>query len=327
MSLSYLVDEEHTRYKLGNALIDILVDNLVDLTAQLLCDLGLARLHQLAHHAHNILAALWSCVRNIQVVQRDILHNVLLLVNVALGHGHVLLSFQIEFCRERIATANPLYCTSIGLDVYDISNAHPLFLNGLVNAGVQSELLRSSRAPQRDQEMADGPAVASQWVLGLLWRQLGNFTLVDFLLLLHSQANGATEVLHQRLGLLDLSTVHLAAGHGAKGYLGSKLLADGQRKRSLSCSRPSGEQHSFSSHLLRFDQVHHQAAGFSSSGLADETLRIVVGESIWTQAQAFDVGVCGGTVLARCGLANLADLDWFGACLRGGRAAIRGHCE
>jgi hypothetical protein len=175
--------------------------------------------------------------------------------------------------------------------------------------------------------MADSPAVASQWVLGLLWRQLGDLALVDFLLLLHSQANGATEVLHQRLGLLDLSTVHLAAGHGAKGHLGSKLLADSQRERSLSCSGSSCEQYSFASHLLCFDQVHHETASFSSSGLANEALRIVVGESIWTQAQAFDVRVCGGSVLARSRLAHLADLDGFGACLRGGRAAIRGHCE
>ena len=327
VSLSYLVDEEHTRYKLGNTLIDVLVDDLVDFAAQLLCDLGLARLHQLAHHAHNVLTALWPCVRDVQIVKRDILHDILLLVYITLGHGHVLLGFQIEFCRERIAATNPLDCAGVGLDVYDISNAHSLLLDRLVNAGVQSKLLGSSRAPQCDQQMADGPTVASQRVLGLLWRQFGDFTLVDFLLLLHSQANGATEVLHQRLGLLDFRTVHLAAGHGAKGHLGSKLLADGQRKRSLSCSGSSSEQYSLSSHLLCFDQVHHQTASFSSSGLADEALRIVIGETIWTQAQAFDVGVCGGSVLARGRLADLADLDGFGACLRDGRAAIRGHCE
>jgi hypothetical protein len=327
MYLSYLVDEEHTRYELGDTLINVLVDDLVDLAAQLLCDLGLARLHELAHHAHNILTALWPCVRDVQIVKRDILHNILLLVYIALGHGHVLLGFQIEFCRESIAATNPLDCASVGLNVYNVTNAHSLLLDRLVDTGVQSKLLRSSRAPQCDQKMADGPAVASQRVLGLLWRQLSDFALVDLLLLLHSQANGATEVLHQRLGLLDFSTVHLATGHGAKGHLGSKLLADGQRKRSLSCSRPSSEQHSFAGHFLCFDQVHHQAASFSSSGLADEALRIVVGETVWTQAQAFDVGVCGGSVLARGGLADLADLDGFCACLRGGRAAIRGHCE
>jgi hypothetical protein len=151
MSLSYLVDEEHTRYKLSDTLVDVLVDDLVDFTAQLLCDLGLARLHQLAHHAHNILAALRPCVRDVQVVQSDILHNVLLLVHIAFGHRHVLLGLQIEFCRERIATANPLDCTSVGLNVYNISNAHSLLLDRLVNAGVQSELLRSSRTPQCDQ--------------------------------------------------------------------------------------------------------------------------------------------------------------------------------
>jgi hypothetical protein len=284
MSLSYLVDEEHTRYELGNTLINVLVDDLVDLAAQLLCDLGLARLHQLAHHAHNILAALWSCIRDVQIVKRDILHDILLLVHITLGHGHVLLSLQVELCRERIATANPLDCASVGLDVHNISNAHPLLLDRLVNAGVQSQFLRSSRTPQCDQQMADGPAVASQWVLRLLWGQLGDLALVDFLLLLHPQANGATKVLHQRLSLLDFSAVHFAAGHGAKGHLGSELLADGQRKRSLSCSGPSCEQHSFSSHLLCFDQVHHQAASLSSSGLANEALRVVVGESIWTQA-------------------------------------------
>ena len=161
VSLSYLVDEEHTRYKLGNTLIDVLVDDLVDFAAQLLCDLGLARLHQLAHHAHNVLTALWPCVRDVQIVKRDILHNILLLVYITLGHRHVLLGFQIEFCRERIAATNPLDCAGVGLDVYDVSNAHSLLLDRLVNAGVQSKLLGSSRAPQCDQQMADGPAVAS----------------------------------------------------------------------------------------------------------------------------------------------------------------------
>ena len=96
VSLSYLVDEEHTRYKLGNTLIDVLVDDLVDFAAQLLCDLGLARLHQLAHHAHDVLAALWPGVGHVEVVQRDVLHNLLLLVHVALGDGHVLLGLEVE---------------------------------------------------------------------------------------------------------------------------------------------------------------------------------------------------------------------------------------
>ena len=36
------------------------------------------------------------------------LHDLLLLVHVALGHWHVLLGFQVELCGVRVAAAHPL---------------------------------------------------------------------------------------------------------------------------------------------------------------------------------------------------------------------------
>lgn len=54
----YLINEQHTRYKLSNALVNILVDNLVDLFSQLFSDLSLFWLKKLTHHGHDILTTL-----------------------------------------------------------------------------------------------------------------------------------------------------------------------------------------------------------------------------------------------------------------------------
>jgi len=87
----HLVDEEDAGHQLRNALVNVLVDNLVDLRAQLVRDLRLLGLHESAHHADNVLPALRPRVGGVQVVQRDVLDDLLLLVHLALGQRHVLL--------------------------------------------------------------------------------------------------------------------------------------------------------------------------------------------------------------------------------------------
>lgn len=48
---------------------------LVDLRPELLRDLRLLGLHELAHHAQHVLTALRPCVGDVQIVQGDILHD------------------------------------------------------------------------------------------------------------------------------------------------------------------------------------------------------------------------------------------------------------
>lgn len=91
-ALAYLVDEEYTWDKLGDALVDISADHFVDLLSQLICDLGLFRFHELTHHAHDVLSTLWPRVRYIEVMQRHVLDYLFLLMNLTLGYGHILLS-------------------------------------------------------------------------------------------------------------------------------------------------------------------------------------------------------------------------------------------
>merc|ERR1711998_614522 len=45
-----LINEQHTRHQLRNALVNVLVDNLVYLCPKLLSNLGLLGLHHLPHH-------------------------------------------------------------------------------------------------------------------------------------------------------------------------------------------------------------------------------------------------------------------------------------
>lgn len=44
-------------------------------------------------------------VSNIQVVQRDILHYLLLFVHVAFGQRHVLLCLQVKLCGKRVTAS------------------------------------------------------------------------------------------------------------------------------------------------------------------------------------------------------------------------------
>jgi hypothetical protein len=68
------------------------------------------------------------------------------------------------------------------------------------------------------------------------------------------------EVLHERLGLLDLCRVDLAADNRTEGHLRAQLLADSQCKRGFTRARSAGKQDSSPRHLLRLDEVDDQTA-------------------------------------------------------------------
>jgi hypothetical protein len=87
-----LVDEEDTRYELSNALVDVTIDDLVDLSSQFLCNLCLFRFHDLTHETHEVIAALGTSIGHVEIVQGNILYDLFLFVNVTLWEGNVLLS-------------------------------------------------------------------------------------------------------------------------------------------------------------------------------------------------------------------------------------------
>lgn len=133
MSTTYLIDEQHTRHKLCDALVDILVYHLVNLATQLVGDLSLPWLHELTHHAHDILATLRSRIGDIEIVKRDILYHILLLVHITLRHWHVFLSLQVELRGKSVTPSDTLDCASVCFDVDDISDTDALLLDRLVD--------------------------------------------------------------------------------------------------------------------------------------------------------------------------------------------------
>ena len=74
-------------------MVNVPVNDFVNLETQLLCNLGLLWPVDLAHKREEVVTTLWPSVSNIQIMQSNILHNLLLLMDVSLGNGHVLLSF------------------------------------------------------------------------------------------------------------------------------------------------------------------------------------------------------------------------------------------
>jgi hypothetical protein len=89
-----LVDEDDTWDDLCNALVNIALDDLIDLSSELLGDFGPATLDETAHDAHNVLAALWSSVCGVKITKGDVLDEFLVLVNIALGQGDI--GFRLE---------------------------------------------------------------------------------------------------------------------------------------------------------------------------------------------------------------------------------------
>eukprot|EP00048_Salpingoeca_helianthica_P015589 m.227537 g.227537 ORF g.227537 m.227537 type:complete len:395 (+) comp17243_c0_seq1:32-1216(+) len=199
-----LVDKEYAGHKLSYALVNVPVDHLIDLAAQLLGDFGLARLHQRAHHRHDVLPTLGLGIGNVQVMQCDILHHFLLLVHITLGQRHVLLRFQIKLGGKRVGAALALHGAAVGLNVDHVAHRHFLLLQCLVDGGVQLELLCALGGLQADDHVADRLAVAAKRVFCLLGGQLGDLTLVHLLGLLDAQSNGASKVFHENLCWLHL---------------------------------------------------------------------------------------------------------------------------
>ena len=68
--------------------------SLVDLLAELVCDLRLLRLHELPHHGEDVLASLRPRVGRVQVVQGHVLDHLLPLVHVPLRQRDVLLRLE-----------------------------------------------------------------------------------------------------------------------------------------------------------------------------------------------------------------------------------------
>ena len=61
-------------------------------------------LHHVAHHGHDIVAALGLGVCLVEVVERHVLDNVLLLVDLTLGEGDELLGLEVILSREGVGS-------------------------------------------------------------------------------------------------------------------------------------------------------------------------------------------------------------------------------
>ena len=70
-----LVDEKNARYKFGNALLDIFVNDPVDLITQLVCYFRSATLDELAYYTHDILTTLRLSICHVEIMQSNVLYN------------------------------------------------------------------------------------------------------------------------------------------------------------------------------------------------------------------------------------------------------------
>jgi len=61
----YLVDEEDARDQFGDPLVNVAADYLIDFFSEFVCNFCLLGFHELAHHAHDILASLRSRIGDV----------------------------------------------------------------------------------------------------------------------------------------------------------------------------------------------------------------------------------------------------------------------
>jgi hypothetical protein len=67
----------------------------------------------------------------------------------------------------------------------DYISYYNLFLeNSLIDAGIQTQLFRALDRFETNDDMRNGLAITTQWILCLCWRQFRDFSLVDSLSLL-----------------------------------------------------------------------------------------------------------------------------------------------
>jgi hypothetical protein len=150
-------------------------------------------------------------------MKRHILHNLLLLVHLALGDRHILLRLEIELRSVGVGPSHALASARVGLDVDDISHRNALLLNSLIDTRIQPQLLHPLRTLQPNQQRTNRLSITPQRVLRLFRRQLRHLSLIHLLRLSYAEADRAPEVLHQRLCLLHFCAVHFAPDDGAEG--------------------------------------------------------------------------------------------------------------
>mmetsp|Transcript_41919 Transcript_41919/g.82178 ORF Transcript_41919/g.82178 Transcript_41919/m.82178 type:complete len:470 (+) Transcript_41919:161-1570(+) len=304
----HLVDEEHPRHELRDALVDVPVDHPVDLRAQFFRNLRLFGLAHGRHEARHVRPALRPRVRHVEVVQGHVLHHLPFFVHLPLGQGHVLLRLQVEFGGVRVAPSHAFDGAGVGLHVDDVAHRHVLLGERLVDGGVEAERLGAPGRPQPDDHVGDGAAVAPQRVLRLLRRQLRDLPLVHLFALLDAEADGPPEILREDLRLFHLAAEHLAADHGTEGHLRTQLLADPQGERRFARARGARQQERPSRHFAGPNQVHHHAACLTGAFLSDEAGGHRGGQAGGgIEAQTADVGV-GGDALGFGRALDLLDL-------------------
>lgn len=155
------------------------------------------------------MTALGASVGSIEVMQRHILNDFLLLVDVSLRDGNVLLGLEIVLGGIGVGSAHALDSATCSLDVDHITDGDLLFLNVLVYARIELELLLSLSGLETHNDRADDLAIAAMRVFDFLWGNLSDFSFPNLLGLLDSEADSSSEVFHENFRLLDLGTVDL----------------------------------------------------------------------------------------------------------------------
>mmetsp|Transcript_8854 Transcript_8854/g.29507 ORF Transcript_8854/g.29507 Transcript_8854/m.29507 type:complete len:233 (+) Transcript_8854:762-1460(+) len=228
-------------------------------------------------------------------------------MHVPFGKWDVLLRFQIELRGVRVAPPHAFHAPRVGLDVNHVADLHVFFAHGVVNRGIQFQLLGAFHGFQAYDDVAHDFAVPPPCGLRLLRGQLRDFAFVHFLVFLDPQPDRASKVFHQNLGLFHLRGVHLRPHHRAERNLGAQLLRDAQRKRGLPGTRRARHQKRPSSHLLPLDHIHHDPTSLPRVFLPHPPRALLDRIPRLLQTEALDVRVRRHALFLRRGL-HLFDL-------------------
>jgi hypothetical protein len=93
--LAHLINEYDTRNDFCDALVHIPLDDLIYLPPQLISHLRPATFHQTPHHAHDVLATLWSRIGSVKVAESNVLNELFAFVDIPFGKRDIGLGFKV----------------------------------------------------------------------------------------------------------------------------------------------------------------------------------------------------------------------------------------
>mmetsp|Transcript_15658 Transcript_15658/g.28470 ORF Transcript_15658/g.28470 Transcript_15658/m.28470 type:complete len:203 (+) Transcript_15658:476-1084(+) len=195
------IHKQHTRNQLRHTLINVTIDDAVDFGPKFVRNFCFLWFSHGCHHTHDIPSSLGAGIGHVQIMQRYILHYLLLFVHVALWKWDILFCLQIKLGGKRITSTHTFHSSRVGFNVNDISHGHALFRQGIMNGWIETKRFGSLGCLEANDHVRNGSPVPTQGIFRLFHGKFNDFSFIHFFGLTNSKTNGTAKMFHENLRL------------------------------------------------------------------------------------------------------------------------------